>query len=217
MDLGRWTPPPLLEHKELHGSHVQLEPLQRSRHAIPMFHTFKQAGDEHWTYMSFGPFADAAELGQVFDAMVKARNVLPYAVLVNNETHGFMSYLRAQPDVGVIEIGSIIFSPQLQRTTGTTEAVFLMLDHAFSNGYRRVEWKCDSLNARSRAAAERLGFEYEGTFRNATHYKGRNRDTSWYALTDEEWPLTERRLRTWLSPVNFNDDGSQRQRLGDLA
>lgn len=216
-DLGRWTAPSLPEHTDLLGTHVRLEPLQRSRHAIPIFHTFNQTSAEHWTYMPLGPFRDAAELGQVIDAMNKAPDTFPYAVLVGNEVHGLLSYLRAQPDVGVIEIGWIIFSPQLQQTTATTETIFLLLDRAFSTGYRRVEWKCDALNAASRATAERLGFVYEGTFRQATHYKGRNRDTAWFAMTDHDWDLNGRRLRNWLSPVNFDDAGIQRQRLGDMA
>ena len=216
-DLGTWVPPSIPEHDSLNGTHVRLEPLQRARHAIPLFHTFKPVGDDEWTYMSHGPFADAAEIGQLIDAMNKARDTQPYAVIVDNEVHGFLSYLRAQPDVGVIEIGWVFFSPQLQRSTATTEAIYMLLNHAFNSGYRRVEWKCDSHNARSRTSAERLGFVYEGTFRQATHYKNRNRDTAWFGMTDQDWELAGRRLRNWLSPVNFNDDGSQRSRLSDMA
>ncbi len=216
-DLGRWVPPPVPEHKELAGNHVRLEPLQRSRHGIPLFHTFKQSGDEQWTYMPLGPFGDAADLGMLIDALSKAPNTQAYAVVIDSEVFGFLSYLNVQADVGVLEIGWIAFSPHLQRTTASTEVLYLLLDHAFSTGYRRVEWKCDSLNARSRATAERLGFTYEGTFRQSTHYKGRNRDSAWFGMTDTDWTLAGRRLRNWLSPVNFNDDGSQRQRLGDMA
>ena len=216
-DLGRWTPPLPPEHSELEGQYVRLEPLQRARHAIPLFHTFKFADDSLWTYMALGPFSDAAELGQLVDAMNKAPDTHPYAVIVENEVHGFLSYLRTQADIGVIEIGWITFSPMLQRTTATTEAITLLLDHAFSSGYRRVEWKCDALNQPSRNTAERLGFRYEGTFAKATHYKGRNRDTAWFAMTDDDWKDAGRRLRTWLAPENFDADGTQRQRLGDIA
>jgi len=212
-DLGRWIPPPAPEHRDINGA----QPLRRSRHAIPLFHTFKQASDAEWTYMPLGPFIDAAEIGQLIDAMNKARDIHPYAVIVDNEVHGFLTYLNIRADEGVIEIGWIIFSPQLQQSTATTEALFMLMDHAFATGYRRVEWKCDALNARSRTTAERLGFRYEGTFRQATHYKGRNRDTAWFAMTEEDWILNGRRLRTWLDPVNFDDDGTQRQRLGDMA
>jgi len=205
------------EHKELTGSHARLEPLQRSRHGIPLFHTFKQSPADEWTYMPLGPFDDAAELGQLIDALTKTPSAQPYAVIIDNEVYGFLSYLNTHADVGTIEIGWVTFSPHLQRTTASTEVLYMLLDHAFSTGYRRVEWKCDSLNARSRATAERLGFTYEGTFRQATHYKGRNRDTAWFWMTDGDWILNERRLKNWLSPVNFNDDGTQRQRLVDMA
>ena len=193
---------------------MRLEPLQRARHAIPLFHTFKFAEDSLWTYMSHGPFPDAAELGQLIDAKNKNRDTLPFAVIVDGEVHGMLSYLRIQPDVGVIEIGWIAFSPMIQRSTATTEAIWLLLRHAFDAGYRRVEWKCDALNERSRAAALRLGFLYEGTFRKATHYKGRNRDTAWFAMTDDEWAEQKHGFTQWLSPDNFDADGTQRSRLG---
>ncbi len=216
-DLGRWTPPLPPDHVEREGNYVRLEPLQRARHAIPLLHTFKFADDSLWTYMPLGPFDDAAEIGQLIDAMNKAPDAQPYAVIVEHEVHGFLSYLRTQADVGVIEIGWITFSPMLQRTTATTETIFLLLEHAFASGYRRVEWKCDALNQPSRNAAERLGFRYEGTFSKATHYKGRNRDTAWFAMTDDDWVDNGRRLRTWLASENFEEDGTQRQRLGDIA
>ncbi len=216
-DLGRWTPPLPPDHVEHNGTYVRLEPLQRSRHAIPLFHTFQFAEDSLWTYMALGPFEDAAGIGQLVDAMNKAPDTQPYAVIIENEVHGFLSYLRTQSDIGVIEIGWITFSPMLQRTTATTETIYLLLEHAFASGYRRVEWKCDALNKPSRNAAERLGFRYEGTFLKATHYKGRNRDTAWFAMTDDDWVDNGRRLRTWLAPDNFETDGTQRQRLGDIA
>jgi RimJ/RimL family protein N-acetyltransferase len=216
-DLGRWTPPVSPAHVEHEGRNVRLEPLQRARHAIPLLHTFKFAEDSLWTYMALGPFNDAADIGQLIEAMNKSHDTHPYAVIVNNEVHGFLSYLRDQPDIGVIEIGWITFSPMLQRSTATTETIYLLLEHAFASGYRRVEWKCDALNQTSRNSAERLGFSYEGTFAKATHYKGRNRDTAWFAMTDDDWIDNSRRLTSWLAPDNFDHDGTQRQRLGDIA
>jgi len=129
---------------------------------------------------------------------------------------GFKSYLRINPSDGIIEIGSIVFSPQLQRTTTATESVYLMMRHAFDSGYRRVEWKCDSLHVVSRRAAERLGFHYEGTFVNATHYKGRSRDTAWFAVTAEEWLDRRQRLEAWLDPTNFDQDEDQLRPLSSL-
>ena len=129
---------------------------------------------------------------------------------------GFASYLRLDPPNGAVEIGSILYSPTLQRTTAATEAIYLMIRHAFANGCRRVEWKCDALNAPSVAAGERLGFRYEGTFRNATHYKGRNRDTAWFAITLEDWPETRAALESWLDPSNFDAEGRQTHSLASL-
>lgn len=216
-DLGEWKPPDLPEHVTLTGRTVRLEPLQRSRHGIALFHTFSFAEDSLWTYMPLGPFDDAAEIGQLIDAMTRNRDSLGYAVVVGDEVHGMVSFLRIQPDIGVLEIGWIVFSPMIQGSTVTTEAISLLLTHAFASGYRRVEWKCDALNAKSRAAAERLGFQYEGTFRKATHYKGRNRDTAWFAMVDSDWDVNQRVLAKWLSLENFDADGQQQTRLTDIV
>ncbi len=216
-DLGGWTPPSLPVHQGLEGRTVRLEPLQRTQHAIPLFHTFSTVHESQWTYMPLGPFDDAAELGQLFDAMNKAPDVQPYAVIVGGEVRGFLCYLRMQPDIGVIEIGWVMLSPSIQRTTASTEAINLALTHAFGSGYRRVEWKCDALNEKSRTSAERLGFMFEGVFRNGTHYKGRNRDTAWYAMTDDDWFVNARVHGRWLSMDNFDAHGVQRKRLGELS
>ena len=140
-DLGRWTPPLIPEHVDRVGQYVRLEPLQRARHSIPLFHTFTFAEDTLWTYLPLGPFGDAADIGQLIDSMNRSAETQPYAVIVENEVHGFLSYLRMQPDVGVIEIGWVTFSPMIQRTRASTEAVTLLLEHAFSSGYRRWSGK----------------------------------------------------------------------------
>jgi RimJ/RimL family protein N-acetyltransferase len=163
--------------------------------------------------MSIGPFASESEMERAFASLVGLPDWLPYAILVDDKVVGFLSYLRIDPPGGVIEIGSIVFAPELQRTTAATEVIFLLLKYAFGLGYRRCEWKCDDLNAPSRKAAERLGFSYEGTFKKATHYKGRNRDTAWYAITDDEWPGIEKAFEDWLAPENFDNEGKQRQPL----
>jgi RimJ/RimL family protein N-acetyltransferase len=127
------------------------------------------------------------------------------------------SFLRIDPPVGVIEVGHIALAPALQKTAAATEAMFLMMARVFDElGYRRYEWKCDALNAPSRRAAERLGFTYEGIFRQATLYKGRNRDTAWYAITDQDWPAVKRAYERWLDPQNFDAEGRQRVSLGAL-
>jgi RimJ/RimL family protein N-acetyltransferase len=127
------------------------------------------------------------------------------------------SYLRIEPASGSIEVGHINYSPLLQRTPAATEAMYLMMQRVFDLGYRRYEWKCDALNARSRAAAQRLGLSFEGVFRQATVYKGRNRDTAWYAAIDQEWPALQAAFLQWLDPANFDEDGRQRLRLADLT
>ena len=128
------------------------------------------------------------------------------------------SYLRIDPPVGVIEVGHIALAPALQKTAAATEAMYLMMARVFDElGYRRYEWKCDALNAPSRRAAERLGFTYEGIFRQATLYKGRNRDTAWYAIIDKDWPAVKRAYERWLDPANFDGQGRQRVSLGSLT
>ncbi len=130
---------------------------------------------------------------------------------------GVASYLRIDPPNGAIEVGHIAYSPPLQQTRAATEAMYLMMQRAFALGYRRYEWKCDALNAASRAAAQRLGLSYEGVFRQASVYKGRNRDTAWYAAIDRDWPRLDAAFRSWLNPENFDADGRQRERLSELT
>jgi RimJ/RimL family protein N-acetyltransferase len=130
---------------------------------------------------------------------------------------GVASYLRIDAPVGVIEVGHINYAPALQRTAAATEAMYLLMKRVFDElGYRRYEWKCDALNAPSRAAAERLGFTYEGIFRQATIYKGRNRDTAWYAIIDKDWPKIRAVYEAWLAPGNFDQGGKPRQRLSEM-
>ena len=210
--LGEWSAPPFPEPLTLKGRYCTLEPL-RPDHASSLFPTFAAAPDSLWTYMSIGPFATESEMERAFASLVGLPDWLPYAILVDDKVVGFLSYLRIDPSGGVIEIGSIVFAPELQRTTAATEVIYLLLEYAFGLGYRRCEWKCDDLNEPSRRAAERLGFSYEGTFKKATHYKGRNRDTAWYAITDEAWPDVEKAFEDWLAPENFDNEGKQRQPL----
>jgi RimJ/RimL family protein N-acetyltransferase len=195
---------------------VSLHPLDPEMHAAPLHDALADAPDSLWTYMTFGPFADRGDLEAALIEMKNLADWLPYVILVEGEALGFACYLRIDPPHGVIEIGSITFSPRLQRTTAATEAIYLMIANVFELGYRRCEWKCDDLNEPSRAAATRLGFTYEGTFRNATHYKGRSRDTAWYSIVDREWPRLDEAFQRWLAPANFDDRGQQRQSLGDM-
>jgi RimJ/RimL family protein N-acetyltransferase len=143
---------------------------------------------------------------------------LPCGPLESGKPAGISSYIRIDPKVGSIEIAQVHFSPRLQRTVAATEAMYLMMARVFDElGYRRYEWKCDNANAKSRAAAARLGFTFEGIFRQCTIYKGRNRDTAWFSILDSEWPSLKTAFQTWLDPDNFDADGKQRRSLSRLT
>lgn len=169
-----------------------------------------------WTYLSWGPFSHEGELAEVLQGIDAREDWQPWTAFVGDAPVGIGAYLRIDPRGGVIEIGGLSFSPALQQTPASTEIHAMLLANAFALGYRRVEWKCDSLNAPSLRAAERLGFIEEGTFAKATHYKGRSRDTTWFAITDDAWPSRQRAFDAWLAPENFEADGTQRRRLEDI-
>jgi RimJ/RimL family protein N-acetyltransferase len=167
-----------------------------------------------WTYLNAGPFADPAGLFAWLRDLADDPGAVPHAICTpDGRAVGVASYLRLDHVNGSVEVGGIALSSELQRTTAATEAMYLMARHVFDDlGYRRYEWKCDTLNEPSRRAAGRLGFTYEGTFRNAMAYKDRNRDTAWFSITDDEWPAIKVALESWLDPANF-EDGVQRARL----
>jgi RimJ/RimL family protein N-acetyltransferase len=215
-DLAGWVPPSMISDAVLDGDYVRLRPLTVDD-AKTVYAALEHARHDLWTYMPFGPFYSVDDASKYLSHMVDQPDWQPYIIEVDGLVQGFNSYLRINPPDGVIEIGSIVFSPQLQRTTAATESVYLMMRHAFDSGYRRVEWKCDSLHSGSRKAANRLGFRYEGTFVNATHYKGRSRDTAWFAVTIEDWPERRQRLEAWLKAANFDQNGRQLHPLSDLG
>jgi RimJ/RimL family protein N-acetyltransferase len=202
------------------GRHARLEPLDPDRHAADL-HAANLTDKENriWTYLAYGPFATLEDYRAWMKSTALGEDPLFHAIvdLATGRAAGVASYLRIDPPVGVIEVGHINYSPLLQRTRAATEAMFLMMVRVFDElGYRRYEWKCDALNAPSRTAAERLGFVYEGLFRQATIYKGRNRDTAWYSITDRDWPTVKRAYERWLDPANFDAEGRQRQSLSTL-
>ncbi len=215
-DLEGWVKPEFPSPDGLVGRSVKLVALNASSQAEPLFEAFAQADDSLWTYMGFGPFAVVEDLASAIDGIIALPDWQPYCILVDEIPVGFASYLRVDQSAGAIEIGSITFAPSLQQTTAATESIYLMIKYCFDLGYRRCEWKCDDLNLPSRSAALRLGFRYEGTFRQATHYKGRNRDTSWYAMTDTDWVSLEPGYVNWLAPENFDADGNQIQTLANF-
>jgi len=172
-----------------------------------------------WAWLPYGPFEDAAAHRAWMAQACTGDDPLFFAVVDAGDDRalGIASYLRITPEAGTIEIGHIAFSPALQRTAAATEALTLMIRCAFGLGYRRIEWKCNALNAPSRRAARRLGFSYEGVFRQAAVVKGRNRDTAWYAMIDSEAPALLAAYDRWLDPANFDAAGRQRVRLSDLT
>ncbi len=169
-----------------------------------------------WTYLAVGPWRSAAAYRRWVESVQASRDPLFWAISdrASGRAAGFAAFLAAEPQTGSIEVGWIYLAPALRGTTAATEAMYLMMKRVFDeHGYRRYEWKCDALNAASRAAASRLGFTYEGTFRQHLVVKGRNRDTAWYSLLDGEWPGVRSALEEWLSPSNFDHQGRQRRRL----
>lgn len=202
----------------LTGRWCRLEPLGLE-HAAALFEAYAAADDDgDWTYLGYGPWRSEADMVGWVETMAGHSDPQFFTIVnpATGEAEGVASYLRHDQRGGVIEVGHIHFSRRMQRTPLATEAMFLMMRHAFSTGYRRYEWKCDDLNAPSRAAAARLGFQYEGTFRQATHYKGRSRDTAWFSILDAEWPAISAEFERWLSPDNFVD-GAQLSALNCRA
>jgi RimJ/RimL family protein N-acetyltransferase len=202
----------------LSGNWVTLLPLDVSAHADPLY-TEVRDHEELWRYLPDPPPADA----QAFKASMasKAGHTDPYFLaILDQSTHqplGIAAYMRIEPRHRVIEVGNILFSPRLQRTAHATEAMYLMARHAFEQlGYRRYEWKCNALNAPSRAAALRLGFSFEGIFRQHMIVKGENRDTAWFSMLDSEWPLCREAFEKWFRQDNFDADGKQKQSLASF-
>ncbi len=215
-----WCAPDPPSRQPMVGRTCRLEVLDPERHASNLHEANMQDRENRiWTYLGYGPFESLDEYRKWADEVSGSVDPLFHAIIdpATGKALGVASYLRISPANGSIEVGHINYSPLLQRTPAATEAMYLMMKRVFEAGYRRYEWKCDALNARSRAAAQRLGFSYEGIFRQATLYKGRNRDTAWYAAIDREWPDLESAFMRWLDPSNFDDQGRQRLRLTELT
>ncbi len=216
-----WKPVKAPERQSLRGSHVLLRPVDAENDAAPLFSvSHAPDGDPAiWTYLPDGPYESQDHLRQMLAWAETSEDPLYFALvpLPDAQPQGIASYLRITPQFGVIEIGHIWFGQQLQRTTAATEAIYLLARHVFDDlGYRRLEWKCNALNVASRRAAERFGFAFEGVFRNHQIVKGRNRDTAWYAMTDDQWPAIRHGYEAWLAPENRDGDGRQTRALGGL-
>jgi RimJ/RimL family protein N-acetyltransferase len=218
--LPGWAPPPAPPRAPMQGRFCRLEPLDLDRHAADLFAA--DAADvqgRSWTYLAYGPFRTLSDYRGWMCGHCLGDDPLFFAILdlADDKAAGVASYLRITPDAGSIEVGGLHYSPRLQRSAAATEAMYLLMKGAFELGYRRYEWKCNALNAASRAAAQRLGLSFEGVFRQAAVHKGRNRDTAWYAAIDREWPALREAFQAWLDPDNFDAAGRQRTRLTDLT
>lgn len=215
-----WKPVTTPAHVPVKGHYLDLEPLDAARHGDDLWEALQGPESDPllWDYLPYGPFASRAS----FDAWIatNAASADPqfYAVRERESGRitGLLSFLRITPKDGVIEIGHIAFGRVMQRSRASTEAVYLLARRAFELGYRRLEWKCNSLNARSMRAAERLGFVYEGTFRQHMVVKDRNRDSAWFSILDSEWPVRQAAFETWLAGDNFDAEGRQKRCLKTL-
>jgi RimJ/RimL family protein N-acetyltransferase len=220
LPLPGWAPPPRPPREPIAGRYCRIEPLDPARHAADL-HAANSADPQGrmWTYLAYGPFVSRGDYTAWAERVAAGDDPLFYAVIdaASGRAVGVASYLRIDPAAGSIEVGHIALAPALQRTPAATEAMYLLMRRAFELGYRRYEWKCDALNAPSRAAAQRLGLSFEGVFRQATVYKGRNRDTAWYAAVDGEWPALRAAFERWLDPANFDEGGRQILRLSELT
>jgi len=197
-----------------------LEPVDVERHAADLFGAYMEAPDARdWTYLFVERPQGIESFRNYLTNLAKSDDPLHFAIvdLASGKPVGTAALMRIEPIHGVIEVGSIAFSPRVKKTPAGTESMYLLMRHAFADlGYRRYEWKCDSLNAPSRAAALRYGFTFEGIFRKAIVYKGRSRDTAWYSITDDEWPRIRIAFETWLDPRNFDAQGRQRRPLAQI-
>lgn len=215
-----WTPRERPPRTPIEGRLCRIEPLDADRHGPALWRSFSAAPDgRDWTYMSAGPFADEAGLHAYLVQIAASADPMHHAIvdLASNEAVGMFALMRIDCANGVIEVGHVGYSPRLKRTATATEAMYLLMRRVFDElGYRRFEWKCDSLNAPSRAAALRYGFQYEGCFRQAIVYKGRSRDTAWFSIIDREWPTIKPAFERWLAPENFDADGRQLTPLARL-
>ena len=208
---------PLVPRGALIGTYARLEPLDVDKHVSDLFTAYVGA-DHLWTYMPHGPFLAQSEFGAWVESKQGEKDPYFYAIVdqSSGKALGVASYLRIDPGARSVEVGWITYSPILQRSRIATEAMFLMMRNAFNLGYRRYEWKCNALNESSMRAAQRLGMTYEGTFRQATVVKGRNRDTAWFAIVDAEWPNMQQAFERWLDPANFDATGNQMVSLDSM-
>ncbi|CAI4035795.1 hypothetical protein SMKI_09G0020 [Saccharomyces mikatae IFO 1815] len=217
-DVDGWTTRVFPQEVVLKGNHCRLEPLDKEKHGLQLFSAYAKAGQRLWTYLPVGPFNNVDEYLQFIDELNETEDTVPYAIIHERTgcAVGTLCLIRIDEANGSLEVGYVVFSPELQKTVIATEAQFLLMKYVFDVlQYRRYEWKCDSLNGPSRRAAMRLGFKHEGTFRQVVVYKGRTRDTQWFSIIDKEWMNIRKAFEQWLDGENF-EDGRQKRGLATI-
>ncbi|HWU49947.1 MAG TPA: GNAT family protein [Asticcacaulis sp.] len=213
--LPDWTPRARLPDMALMGQVCRVLPYDPT-YAPDLHRSMTRDDGRMWAYLPYGPFATADDLAASIQDYQKNRDFQTFVIITDEGALGYASFMRYDLTHGSVEVGGVTFSPSLQRSRAATEAMYLMMRHAFDHGYRRYEWKCDQLNAPSMQAAQRLGFQFEGVFRNAAVTRGRRRDTAWFSVIIEDWPQTRMRLETWLDPANFDASGGQKTPLSAI-
>ena len=218
--LSDFQPGDLPNLERIEGQYVIIERLSKDKHGADLYEVYgPDSPADMWTYLFQTPVQNQEEWSQLLDQMLAAQNRFHYAIVdkESGKALGTFALMRIDRNNRVIEVGAVTYSPELKRTRLATEAQYLLACYVFEGlEYRRYEWKCDALNQLSRRAAERLGFTYEGRFRQAVVYKGRNRDTDWLSMIDKDWPAVKSRLEKWLSPDNFDEKGQQIKALSDF-
>jgi RimJ/RimL family protein N-acetyltransferase len=205
----------------LKGRHITLVPLDAHKHAVSLYDLSNGDPDRErvWTYLFDGPYANLQDFRANIEIKARSEDPLFFAVIDNatGRALGYQTFLRIDPANRVIEVGNIMYTSAMQRTSGATEAQYLFARHVFEDlGYRRYEWKCNNLNAPSKRAAERFGFTFEGVFRQHMIVKGHNRDTAWFSMLDHEWPARKAAFEAWLADGNFDAQGRQKHSLSAL-
>ncbi|WBU64409.1 GNAT family N-acetyltransferase [Paracoccus aerodenitrificans] len=216
-ELHDWTPPALPDPPDIRGRYVRLQRMDADRDTDAIFAATRD-NPTLWDYMSIGPFDTASQLRDwIYTANRPDQIFYAFTAEGTDTPFGYAAFMRIDAPNGVLEIGHVMIGSDAQRSRASSEALTLMIDWAFSAGYRRVEWKCNALNAASRKAARRYGFTFEGIFRNHMIMKGRNRDTAWFSIIAAEWPGLSRAFADWLDPRNFDENGRQKLRLSELT
>ena len=219
-DLSTWTPRERPTRKVMEGRYVRLEPLDAARHGDGLYEaTATPDGEERFRWLYDEVPGSRADFQSWLDKAAATEDPLHFAVIdrASDRISGRQTFMRMDPANGVVEIGNILWNPPVARSPAATEAQFLFARHVFDDlGYRRYEWKCNNSNAPSKRAAERFGFQFEGVFRKHLIVKGRNRDTAWFAMVDDDWPLVRQAFEEWLDPANFDSEGRQKRRLEEI-